>query len=103
LSVHSLDPHRPVGIDLEFPAQPQDVRVDGARGGETLIPPDLVQQPLARDDLSAVLDEVHEQVELLAREAHVDARAEDTTSPQVDPYVPERELQRLLARPWAPE
>jgi hypothetical protein len=42
----------------------RDEVVDRARGRELLVTPDLVQDLLARDDLSRVLPEVAQQVEL---------------------------------------
>src|SRR5204863_4883908 len=90
-----------LGIALELLTQAQDVRVHRARGGKALVVPHLLEQPLAGDDLSAVLEQVHEQIELLARERDLAAAAKGLTAARAHAGVPERELLDLVARPRA--
>src|SRR2546427_681582 len=61
-------------------------------------PNDLVEEPVAGDDLARVLDQVAQQVELLAGEPHLPPALEGLARPQVHPHVAERELLELLPR-----
>src|SRR5262249_14324226 len=79
LAVHRHDIGRPLGVRLELLPKPQDVSVHRPRGGEPLITPDLVEQPLSSQDFSTVLHQVAEEVELLASEPHLPARLEGLT------------------------
>src|SRR5688572_12591422 len=92
LAVHRLDEDGPVGIALELPAEPQDVSVHGPGRGKPLVPPHLVQQPLAGHDLPPMLHEVHQQIELLAGQPHLHPCPYDTPGAQVDARVAEGEL-----------
>src|SRR5439155_17750202 len=103
LAVDGQDMTRALGIVLELLPEAQDVGVHGPRGGELLVAPDLVEQPVSRDDLVAVLDQIAQQIELLASQAHFLAPAEDLPASQPDPHISERELLELLPRPWPPQ
>src|SRR5690348_15585755 len=92
-----------LGILLEFLAEPQHVGVDRPGGGKLLVAPHLVEEAVAGDHLAAVLDEIAEEVELLARQPHLATRAEGLAAAEADPHVPERELLELLPRPRAPQ
>src|SRR5207244_1911131 len=66
LAVHGENVCQVVRVGLELLAEPEDVGVHGARGREALVPPHLVEEALTSEDLPPVLDEVAQQVELLA-------------------------------------
>src|SRR4030095_4657069 len=97
LAMHGLDEGRLVGIVLELAAQAQHVGVHRARGREPLVAPHFVEQSLARDDVALVLDQVDEQVKLLARQAELASRARHPPSAPVDAHRAEGELLELLA------
>src|SRR5215470_16455279 len=97
LPVHGDDERGPIGIGLELPSEPQDVRVHRSRGGELFVPPDLVEQAVARDGLTPVLQEVREQVEFLAGEGELTAGLEDLAAATVHAHVAKGQLVRLLA------
>src|SRR5689334_10542655 len=74
--IHSSSSHEPVSgavdskekswllrIGLEFLAQAHQVGVHCARGGITLIAPDLFEQAIAAEDLARMADEILQQLE----------------------------------------
>src|SRR5213596_225612 len=69
-----------------------------ARRGKPLVAPHLVEQPLAGDDFTPVLDQEHQEVELLPRHPDLTPRLEHLPAAEVDPRVAERELLELLPR-----
>ena len=66
--------------------------------GKPLVAPHLVEQPLAREDLAPMLDQVAQEVELLARQPDLDAGAEGLAGAEVEPRVGELEDVHPLPR-----
>src|SRR3954447_4108616 len=54
----------------ELAAEARDVDVERLRRAEPVGVPDLVDEPLARDDAAGLADQQQEQLELLAGEVH---------------------------------
>src|SRR5262245_66642238 len=86
VAVKGQDEDGAIGVGFELPAELQDVRVDSPRRGKPLVSPHFVEQPLARDHLAAMGDQVNEQVELLARETHFLAGSPDLARPRADAH-----------------
>src|SRR5215475_9627272 len=101
VAVKGQDPDRTIDVGFEFLPEPQDVRVDRPRRGESLVAPYLVQKPLPCDHLAPMRDQEHQQVELLAREAQLLTGLEDLAGSRADADVAEGELleSRARARP----
>src|SRR5262249_37013240 len=68
-----------------------------------LVAPHLVEEAVPGDHLTTMLQEITEEIELLARQPHLTPRAKGLAAAQVDPRVAERELLELLPRPRAPQ
>ena len=75
----------------ELPAQLRDVDVDGARAARVAHAPDAVEQLVARDDDAGVLEQVREQVELLAGQLDGLARDADLARLRVEGDVADLE------------
>src|SRR5207302_7683785 len=54
----------------ELAAEPADMDVDRPRFDEPVVPPDALEQPIARDDTVLVLCEVAQELELASRQPH---------------------------------
>src|SRR5712692_2913982 len=98
VAVEGEDPDGPVGVGFELPPEPEDVGVNGASGGESLVSPHLVQQSLARDHFAPMGDQKDEQIELLPRQADFPARLEHLPNTRSNPDVAECELLEPLPR-----
>src|SRR5215470_3060416 len=101
LAVGGEDVDRMLGVLLEFLAQAQHVGVHRACGRKLLVAPHLVEEAVARDHLAAMLDQIAEKIELLARQPHLAPRAKGLAAAEPDPHVAEGELLELLAWPGA--
>src|SRR5215472_14044168 len=64
-----------LGFDL-LP-QVNDVRVDGASGWKSVIPPDFLEQTIAAQGFTLVADQIFQQLEFLGRKLQRLARAPD--------------------------
>ena len=82
----------------ELAAQLRDVDVDGARAARVAHPPDAVEQLVARDDDAGVLEQVGEEIELLAGQLDELAGDPDLARLRVDRDVAELEQ---LRRAWS--
>ena len=91
-AVHGDDVTRIVRIGFELLAQPADVDVHGSRFGRGLIAPHRVEQLVTRQHHAGMADQVHEQLELLRRQADRPAAAQDLSRSRTNDDVPEREL-----------
>src|ERR1700712_109402 len=76
-------------VDLDLGPQPLDVDVDQPGVGGVAVPPDLLEQDLAR-----VLGQADEQVELQRGQPDLDAVAGDRVAGDVDGEVPDVEVLR---------
>src|SRR5262245_17465919 len=85
---HLLDGLDAAGPDLL--TELGDVVVDGAGGGDVLrlVPPHLVQQPLAAHDLAAVPEEESQHLVLLEREREGDVAPPDLVAGEIHRQVP---------------
>src|SRR5207247_8909650 len=72
-------------------------------GGDLLVAPHRFEEPVARDHFAAMLDEIAQEVELLASEPHLPARAEGLAAAQANAHVAEGELLELLPRAGTPQ
>src|SRR5262249_3407805 len=103
LAVDRQNMRGPLGVLLELLAEPEHVGVHGPRRGEALVAPHLVEEPLPRQDLPAVLDQIAQEVELLARQADLGPGAEHLAGAQVETGVGELNPVHSLAGAGAPE
>src|SRR5688500_7308203 len=89
------EPARMLGRILERAAQLDEVIVDGARVRIVLVPPGLVEQHVARDDLAGPLREHLQDGERAARQLDSLALAGRDLPDEIDLELTEREADRF--------
>jgi hypothetical protein len=83
-------------IGFELLAQTDKMSVDSASGGIVFVAPNLLQEPIATEDLAGVADEILEKFKLFRRNVDDPSRLENTASLQVDFDIGERVLVHFL-------
>src|SRR5579863_6451687 len=78
-----------LGNRFELLAQPDNMRIHRAGGGEILIAPNLVQKAIAAERLPGMRNKMPEQLKLLAGKVHALSAAQNLVTPQIHFHVAE--------------
>ena len=83
-AVDRADERGPAGVGLQLAAEPGHVHVHGACGGHRVAAPGAVEQLVAAERRSLVLDEAAEELEHLRGHRDGPARPQDAGAPEVE-------------------